>query len=263
MGKSQTREQILLNILNSSGHITTVEAAKSLGISEATTRRMFSDLERDGKLVRNYGGAMAASRGIPYNFETRETEQKEEKLRIGHLAADLVESEDTIYLDCGTTTLQMAIALGKKISDGCFSSLNIVTNSISHLQALNPHVNSRCNVVLVGGLYNSMRRDFSGPLTEQYVNPFHFTKCFLGCEALNGNGGFYADQFDISSLNTKVMNQSNKSFILVDSTKFDKYGLIAFAPIHAVSGVVSDSAPSGTLAEKLAQENVEMFVADS
>lgn len=91
-------------------------------------------------------------------------------------AASLIQSGDTVYLDCGTTLSYMAAALAERIKNEDLLPLNIVTNSIANLQILSEV--PLCKVVLTGGVYNANRRDFSGPLTERYIRNFHFGKPF-------------------------------------------------------------------------------------
>lgn len=260
VNKIASRETYLLNLLNSTGRITTTEAVEMFGISEATARRMFTKLERSGKIVRNYGGAQLAVSTPNYSYEVREREFRQEKLRIGRLAASLVENGDTIYLDCGTTVIQMALALAERIANGELTHLNVITNSIVNVQAL-PTMED-CHVILVGGEYNNQRRDFSGPLTERYVAPFHFSKCFLGCEGVNERMGFSSNQFDISSLNTSVLERTDIVYVLMDSSKYNHAGLLSYAPLDRVDIIVSDRLPDDGFAAAIAEAGTRILPVD-
>lgn len=260
MSKKASREAYLLNLLNSTSRISVSEVVEMFNVSEATARRMFSELEKSGKFVRNYGGIQLAGQLPDYSFEIREKSFKQEKLRIGTLAASFVEDGDTIYLDCGTTLFQMTLALSARISNQEFNSLTIFTNSIANVQAIAP--SPQCRVVLVGGEYNYKRRDFSGPLTEKYVAPFHFTKCFLGADGLNEKMGFSSNQFDISSLNSCVMSHSDHTYVLLDSSKFDRCSLVSYSPLESVEAVVTNAAPSEALIASLAANNIQIHIAN-
>ncbi len=258
MGKKNAREAHLLNILHSTGRVTTAEAVELLGVSEATVRRMFTDLERSGRALRDYGGIRPSGSAGDFSFELREKVFQQEKMRIGRLAASFVEDGDTIYLDCGTTLLQMALALSERIGDGAFHSLNLITNSIANVQAVAP--SPLCRLILVGGEYSSDQRDFSGPLTEKYVSPFHFSKCFLGCDGLAEQMGFSSNLFSISSLNAAVMERSDKTFILLDDSKFGHRSLVSYATLDEVDAVVTNRAPDEALLEALSLAGVEVHV---
>lgn len=261
MSKCSSRDTYILNMLSTTGRITTSEAAEHLGISVATARRMFARLEQSGKIVRNYGGIQLAERSNAYSFEQREQVYRQEKTRIGRIAASFVENGDTIYLDCGTTVFQMTMALSARIASDELTTLNIVTNSIANVQAIVP--SPTCHVILIGGEYNNQRRDFSGPLTEKYLAPFHFSKCFLGSDGVHEQMGFSSNQFDISSLNSAVLERSDKVFTLLDSSKFSRVSLLSYASLSDVDGIVTDRAPEGSLAASLEQNGVQVFLTDS
>ena len=182
------------------------DAVEMLGVSEATVRRLFLQMEEEGLAVRSHGTLRSLPSGTVYSFEASAQIYSREKQNIGRMAAMFVEDGDVVYLDCGTTVFQMTLALSQRISAGEFRSLNIVTNSIVNVQALTPTAN--CKLILVGGEYDSERRDFSGPLTERFLAPFHFNKCFLGCDGVNRRDGFSSKDVNISSLNACVMERS-------------------------------------------------------
>lgn len=259
MSKKNAREARLLNILHSTGRVTTAEAVGLLGVSEATVRRMFAELERSGRALRDYGGVRPVGGAGDFSFELREKTFQQEKMRIGRLAASFVEDGDTIYLDCGTTLLQMALALSARIEDGAFRSLNVVTNSIANVQAVVP--SPLCRVILVGGEYNSEQKDFSGPLTEKYVSPFHFTKCFLGCDGLAADMGISSNLFSVSSLNSAVMERADGVFILLDGSKFGRRSLVSYAALSDADAIVTNCAPDEALQAALSDAGVSIHVA--
>ena len=260
LNKLNSREAYLMSIVNSSGQLTTNEAVELLGVSEATVRRLFSKLESEGRVTRNHGGIqLAAGYGSTYSFDLRDKYKRAEKIRIGQYAASLVEDGDTIYLDCGTTVSQMTRALGTRIVNGEFTSLNIITNSIANVQALPP--SSACCIILVGGRYHYDRRDFSGSLTEKFVSPFYFSKCFLGCEGVHATAGFFANQLDVSDLNTVVIRHSKKTAILTDCSKFERSSLVSYARLEEADMLITDRAPENPLLRALEESEVEIVVA--
>ena len=241
MQKKLNREETLLRRLRQTGSISLGEAMQLFTISEATTRRLFSALEENGEALRCYGGIRIATAAEGYSFPKREQESREEKTRIGALAASLVESGDAIYLDSGTTILQMALALNERIFAGEFQSLRIFTNSIANITALTPSLQVR--VILLGGEYCMERRDFSGSLTESYLEPFHFDKCFLGADGVTLDAGFCSDQASISGLNARVLRQSDHSFALLSNEKFGRSALMSYAKIEGMQNIIADRAP--------------------
>ena len=259
MVKKNLRENYLLNMLKTTGHITINEAMEMLDVSEATVRRLFAEMERGGLAVRNYGGIRPAPSAINYSFEMNERVFSQEKQRIGRMAAMFVEDGDTIYLDCGTTVFQMTLALAERISEWEFGSLNIVTNSIANVQAI--ATSSKCRVILVGGEYDSARRDFSGSLTEKFLEPFHFTKSFFGCDGAAPRMGFSSNQVNISSLNTQVLNRSDYACVLLDASKLGRCSLVSYAQLSDVDAIITNREPEGTLRLALQDAGVRVNVA--
>lgn len=259
MNKKAIREKHLLSLLTATHRMTTAEAVEVLGVSSATARRLFSEMEKKGLIVRNYGGIQLPGPAQDYSFESSEKIYSAEKQRIGKAAAQLVQNGDTIFLDSGTTLMQMTLALGQRIAKGEFHSLNIITNSIANIQALTP--SSQCRVILIGGEYDQSRRDFSGPLTERFVSSFHFTKSFFGCEGLTTLMGFSSNQLNVSSLNTCVISRTDSSFVLLDESKFGRYSLVTYAALSDISGIITNTAPQEELALSLEENRVSTTLA--
>ena len=118
--------------------MTTGEAANVLGISGG---HRTADILGPGKIREGrpqLRRIQLAENTPSYSFEQREKIFQQEKIEIGRLAAAAVMDEDTIYLDCGTTIFQMALALSVRIAKNEFSSLRIITNSIANTQAIVP-----------------------------------------------------------------------------------------------------------------------------
>lgn len=259
MGKVSSRETLLLNELRMRGSISVAEAVELLGISEATARRTFAQLEKESKAIRSYGGIQMPVSLDDYSFERYSKVHAVEKHRIGVAAAALVESGDSIYLDCGTTVLKMAESLRERIDAGETGSLNIVTNSIANLNVLGSA--RGCRVILLGGEYNYERRDFSGAITEKCLNMFHFKKCFLGCEGWNLNSGFSTNHLGLSSLNGRVIENSDQRFVLMDTSKFGSEALISYTESSEVNAIVTDTRPGDDIWEALEATGMNVILA--
>ena len=256
MIRKNERAGYLLNILRRTGQISVTEAAEMLGVSGATVRRLFVSMEQEGLAMRSHGMLRPVPAGSRYSFEASAHVYSREKQSVGRMAAMFVEDGDTIYLDCGTTVFQMTLALAQRIAAGEFHSLNIVTNSIANVQAINP--TAGCRLILVGGEYDSARRDFSGALTERFLAPFHFNRCFLGCDGVTRRDGFSSKNANISSLNTCVLERSDAAYVLCDSSKLDRCSMVSYARLNQVHALVTDAEPSPELRSALQSAQVHI-----
>ena len=259
MKKADERERLVLNALRLRGQVTVAEAVELLGISEATARRLFAQLEKEGKAIRNYGGIKLPVSPDSYSFEKYKKVLDAEKQRIGALAANMVSSGESIYLDCGTTVLKMARALSRRIADGEIRSLNIVTNSIVNLDALADA--SGCRVILLGGEYNHERRDFSGPIAEKCMEMFHFKRCFLGSEGWSARTGFSTNHLGLSYMNSKAIDRSEKRCVLMDASKFGNEALVTYAQAAQIDALFTDCRPPEEALKLLEEAGVEIIVA--
>ena len=256
MIRKNEREGYLLNMLRRTGSVALSDAKDMLGVSEATVRRLFMQMEQEGLAMRSHGTLRPVPSGAAYSFEASAHVYSREKQSIGRMAAMFVEDGDIIYLDCGTTVFQMTLSLSQRIQAGEFKSLNIVTNSIVNVQALTP--SAACRVILVGGEYNSERRDFSGPLTEHFIAQFHFDKCFLGCDGVNVRDGFSSKDVNISSLNACVMERADDVCVLCDSSKLGRSSMVSYAPLDRVSALVTNAEPGQALKAALQSARVHV-----
>jgi len=256
MSKLTNRENYILKMLLATGRLSTSEVVEALSVSEATVRRIFVSMETSGKVVRNYGGIILPTSIPEYSFETHNKEATQEKKIIGKLASTIVQEGDIIYLDCGTTVFNMALALDERVNNQEITNVTIVTNSIANVLVLTPNIS--CRVVLIGGMYNGARRDFSGILTESYLQSFHFTKCFLGADGVSSSMAVTSTEVEISQLNKSVIARSDKAYILIDHSKFGKNSFVSYASLSDVTGFVTDMEPSPTIISSLDSPNIQI-----
>ncbi|MDE7014166.1 MAG: DeoR/GlpR family DNA-binding transcription regulator, partial [Kineothrix sp.] len=142
---TEKRHEQILKLLEERGSITVTEAKDILGTSDSTVRRDITVLAREGKLVKVFGGAVALSQSAvtayEYTVAQKQDLNSEEKKMIARYAASLIEPEDFIYLDAGTTTAYMLDYIGEK-------NATFVTNAVAHAQRL---VSMKKKVLLIGG----------------------------------------------------------------------------------------------------------------
>ncbi len=258
--KARRRGEHLLAMLRENGRVSVREAAEALSLSEATVRRLFAALQAQGSVQRVPGGVQLPVEADGYCFARLEKTNEAQKRRIGVAAARTVRAGECLYLDCGTTVLQMAHALGERLADEPDFSFTAVTNSIANLSALRGF--PRCRLILLGGEYNRERRDFSGIIAEKCLKLLHFQKCYLGCDGLSPEEGFSSDHLSLSSLNRLAMERSDVTAVLMDYSKFGRKGLISYAELDRVNALITDTAPDAAIAGRLRAAGVTLMLAN-
>ena len=237
MDKQKLREIKLLELLKSYGRLDVAAVTDKLKISEATARRLFTKLEKENKLLRIHGGVQAAPEiSNDYSFRFSEAQNLLEKELIGKAAASMVKNGSRLFMDAGTTVLKMAEALSLRLQTGEVKDITVITNSLSFLNNLAEH----CEVILLGGKLRPGRHDVCGSLTRQNLKNFHCDQVFLGIDAVSMKGELMTTDTETAEINSLFIEQSRESYILSDSTKFNKTSLLTFGNLSDITGLITD-----------------------
>jgi DeoR/GlpR family transcriptional regulator of sugar metabolism len=237
MTKIELRTAKLLEMLRVHQRVDVKTVASVLNISDATVRRLFAQLEREGEVIRVHGGVQLAPQlGNDYSYRVSVSHKSQEKMLIGNAAADLVKSDESLFLDSGTTVLKLAEALSMKMQTGALENIVVVTNSLTNIETLAKW----CKVILIGGEVRLQRRDVCGTIAEKVLMMFHVDKAFFGADAISLEGGFMGTDERTSKMNEIVLEQADNAYVLSDSGKFNKRSFISYAPLDAIDTVFTD-----------------------
>ena len=230
------REQQLMARLSVVQKLSLSEAMELLNVSESTARRMFAKLEQEGVAIRTHGGVQSVGGAMTmYSFEYGARTNIERKTAIARRAVQYLEDGDVVFCDSGTTIQCLCAELVNRIRDDKLK-IKLYTNSLANLELLAPHM----QVNLVGGEYRAYRKDFCGYLTEQALQGLRFTKSFVGADGCVGEGQFTTTDFDTARMNQIAMRNSEKTFMLADSSKFENSSHVAYASIENLHTVITD-----------------------
>ena len=210
------RKRLIMELLTTSDVAYIADLAQATGASDSTTRRDIDELVAEGKIVALRGGAVRLNQRMTELPTTvKALINKDEKTTIAAAAARQVTDGDTIYLDAGTTALQM-IPFLKGLT------LQIVTSN-THLLTLVPDPGIR--ITVLPGDYLASTGSIVGSLTEDQLRRMFFDKAFIGASGVSARAG--VNTFDVREAMKKqiVHANSDQSFVLVDHTKFDKSSL--------------------------------------
>lgn len=253
------REQELISRLSIVQKLSLSDTMELLGISESTARRLFSKLEQDGKVIRTHGGIQSTNHAMAaYSFEQGARINIEQKTAIGKEAINFLEDGDVIFCDSGTTIQCFCAEMIQRLQK---DNLNIIvyTNSLANLEILSPYL----QVKLVGGEYRANRKDFCGYLAEQALSGLYFTKCFLGADGCVEGRQFTTTDFETLRVNEIAMRNAEKTFMLVDSSKFALSSHVAYAPIQRIHTIITDDGISDETLAHLKQSKVHIICANA
>ena len=234
---TEQRYELILELLKQKKSITVSEAKELLHTSESTVRRDITALHNAGKLVKVFGGAVAAENTFTPQEPTvaqKIAVNKEKKRLIARYAASLIETDDFVYLDAGTTTGYMLdYLIGKKAT--------FVTNAVAHAQQLAAY---GIKVFLVGGELKSSTEAVVGNQAMEVLYQYHFTKGFFGTNGITKKAGFTTPDANEALIKKTALGQCRKGYILSDASKFDHVSSVTFAALHDAV-ILTDRRPEG------------------
>jgi DeoR family transcriptional regulator, fructose operon transcriptional repressor len=229
-----------------------------LSVSASTVRRDLDVMEKQGLVRRVHGGVIwqrdagkPSESGHTYAFGQRLSQQTEAKRRIAKAAAGLVLPGQTILLDGGTTVFFLAEHL-------IGSSLQIVTNSLAIAELFAD--DDRIELILVGGLLYPKHGVLLGPIAEKALDELHASTLFFSVAGAHGGTLYNQNQLMVQA-ELKMMRQSQRRVLLLDSEKFDRKALSKLCDLSAISTVITDQPPTGELATQIEKAGCELIVA--
>jgi DeoR/GlpR family transcriptional regulator of sugar metabolism len=228
---AETRRRQLLDLVNRRGFATLDELVKALGVSESTVRRDLEALDGAGQVKRTHGGAVCPGdvRGMPA-FDERQTAQAAEKRAIGQLAAALVADDETVVLDGGTTTLEVARALAGR-------PVQVVTNSLPIANLLASSKGT--DLVLLGGYVYPRTGVAMGPLAIEALGHIRAGKVFMGAGGIVADGVYNSNSLLVET-ERQMMRCAQEVILVADATKFGRPALSRLCGLDAIDAVVAD-----------------------
>jgi len=252
---TEERRNKIRQLLQTERTLQVPELAARFDVSLATIRRDLTALEEGGYLRRVYGGAISLKSPISSSdaFKIRSLECQEEKAAIGRLAASLIKPGDTVLLDVGTTTLEVAKAL--KHRDG----ITVLTNS---LPILNELVDSSLNVYSLSGRMRKSEFSFVGDLISNTVHSFHISKVFIGCGGYSLEFGLTEHIYDSAQNRNFFIEQSDEAILVADSRKFGINAAVLVENSNMVKTIVTDSHLSEEWRRKIRAKGIRLLIAE-
>lgn len=218
----------ILNILSQKRSITIHELMEYLHISEATVRRDLSVLNKQGKLVKVHGGAIAVDLEVSTfdaDVAQRALLYQQQKKSIARYAAGFIEPGDYVYLDAGTTIGFMIESITQK-------EAVYITNAIDHARALSK---SGCTVYMLGGKMKPLTEAVVGGETIEQLQRYHFTKGFFGTNGIHHDCGYTTPDAEEAKVKEVALKHCRKAYVLSDSSKFNQIASVGFAPLSAAT----------------------------
>lgn len=219
---AEERYSEILRVVNEEHAVTVQELTELLDTSESTIRRDLTTLHKRGELVKVHGGATAVESGYTTKdaeLSVRRDLNREVKRKIGKYAATLVQADDFVYLDAGSSVDIMIDYLTQ--ADAVY-----VTNSIGHAQKL---LQKGFRVILIGGELKAITEAIVGADAISGLRKYNFTKGFFGTNGVHPDAGYTTPDIAEAMVKEKAMEQCRECFVIADATKINQISSVTFS----------------------------------
>lgn len=231
---AEERKKEILDLLEKQNKVFVPDLCDFFNVSPATIRTDLRILDNEGLLKRTHGGAVKLSKATYEPTSDFKLSQKsEEKKEIAEYAIQLIENSDTIALDTGTTTLELAKLLPSK------HGLTVITNDIAIATFLEQ--NSDAKVIMLGGI---IRRGFNctaGSFAAKMMQPFNVDKAFIASNAFSFESGFSTPSTEQAEVKRAMIHSAAKVNMLIDSSKFNCIAFYRFAELEDIDQLITDN----------------------
>jgi DeoR family transcriptional regulator, fructose operon transcriptional repressor len=250
--QNHERRGRLLDLIRVRGFAALEELVRELGVSESTIRRDLDALEEQGSAKRTHGGVLYAG-GMPRlaEFDERQPANWAAKRAIASQAADRIGDGETVLLDGGTTTYEVARLLVGR-------SLQVVTNSLPVANLFASE--SRSDLVLLGGYVSPRTGVCLGPYANELLGRLHVTTTVLSAAGVAEEGLFNAHLL-LAETEQAMLRAAGRVMVVADSSKFGRKSLTLVAPLSDIDVVVSDDGLSAEWQARIAAAGPDLVVA--
>lgn len=225
------RHEFILNMLAEKQTIKIQDVVDATAASESTIRRDLTELENQQKLERVFGGAVLPGRNLmEQSISDKSTLHLQEKIRLAKFAASLVQEGESVFLDAGTTTVQMIPFLKGK-------NLIVVTNGLTLVDSLNEN---GITTYLTGGLLKSRTGALVGAQTAESLQSYRFDRCFLGVNGIHEEYGYTTPDPEEAAIKRLASSLSRKAYVVADHSKLTKVSFTKIMDLDAAALIIDE-----------------------
>ncbi len=251
---SNQRQMKIYFLLREEGQAKVSFLSETFGVSEPTIRQDLAKLEEEGLVVREHGGVFLKNMSKQVSSLSLEhQENMDKKVLIGIKAAELVEDGDTIILDAGSTTTEIAKNIATR------HNLMVVTNAlnIALLLGTNPSI----RIVMPGGEFQAPTLSLSGERAVNFFEEVRVNKLFIASVGLSVESGLTFPGFKDIPVKRAMLNSADEVYLVVDSTKIGASSFAVLCDISRVTGIITDDGISSEQQKDFEDAGVKVLIA--
>jgi DeoR family fructose operon transcriptional repressor len=239
----EERRNAIVSYIDNHKTASVQDLVDALDASAATIRRDLMTLHEENRIMKVFGGATSINYREAHVKEASVAEKAvlntKEKDMIGKYAASLIEDDDFVYIDAGTTTLHLINHISNR-------NASYVTNGIAHAQKL---LERGFTVMIIGGRLKPNTEAVIGPDHSDALSKFHFTKSFMGTNGISVSAGFTTPDLDEALIKREAIRHSHLSYILADNSKFGVVSAVSFSDLSDCY-IITETTPDSRYTEQ-------------
>jgi DeoR family transcriptional regulator, aga operon transcriptional repressor len=250
------RRREIFKIIKREGRVSVEDLVQRFDVSAVTLRADLGLLAQQGLMLRSHGGGILPQEpDQEFPLSVKKTIHHAEKLRIGRAAAKIVKPHQTVILDSGTTSAEVARAIKRTAFDG----LTIITHSLTIAQELTDA--PRISVLMIGGIMRHVSGSFVGPQAERFLKELHANHLFLGVDGIDPDIGLSTPDLLEAQLNSLMLEVSQEVTVVADASKLGRRSLSVISDIGRIHRLVTDNRAPAEMLERIRAKGVEVIVA--
>jgi DeoR family transcriptional regulator of aga operon len=227
------RRNKIIDKLESDNQVLVNELSKEFNVSEVTIRNDLAYLEEKGIMHRTHGGGIKQRKvALEYDLTEKQKQNLSQKKRIGAKAVELIQENDTIILDSGSTTMEIA----KNLS--IFKNITVITNALNIISQLKDYPN--IHLIVPGGVLKPQSLALYGTPAQEAFKNYYCDKFFIGADAVDFTHGLSTPTIEEAHLNRTMIQISKEVILVADSSKFNKRNFVFIAPVNILHTIITD-----------------------
>jgi len=252
---AEPRRRMILEWMQEEGSARVRDLSEAFSVSEATVRQDLERLEAEGHVEREHGGAFLKS--VPQQVRAlalHHLVNMDAKARIGRLAASLINDGETIILDSGSTTTEIAKLIGER------QNLNIITNAVNI--ALMLGAMPSFNVHVTGGQFKAPTLSLTGEKAAEFFQGIYAEKLFLAAAAISLDAGLTYPSVADLYVKKAMIEAATHTYLVVDSSKIGKKAFSSLGGIKLINTIITDAGISKEDRITFEKVGIEVLVAE-
>lgn len=245
------RRNTIKNIMNEKKSVTVSELSQFFNVTEETIRRDLNILEKEGVLIRTYGGAFIQEGTLnQIDYSLREANHVESKKNIAAKCIEFVQNGDSVFLDSSTTAAYIAKAL-------CKMKLTVLTDSLKIMNMLSGCENIK--LIGTGGELSQRSMSFIGPGAIHSINQYYVDVAFISCRSISLENHITDSNEYLAQVRQHIIDRSNKTFVVADYSKFGRTSFYHICHFHKIHAIVTDKILDQDWHATLGKYNVKVY----